>query len=68
MERDEHGRPLRIVGVNYDVTSIHKTEERLRASEARLRLAVGAGQIGEWELDVATDTSVRAAPRPDLRL
>ncbi|WP_241509517.1 response regulator [Pseudomonas ovata] len=32
----------------------------LRDSEARLRLAVEAGQIGEWELEVETDTSVRA--------
>ncbi|MFC1456576.1 sensor histidine kinase [Microvirga arabica] len=31
-----------------------------RRSEERLRLAVAAGQLGEWELDLETDTSVRA--------
>ncbi len=39
-------------------------EEALRRSEMRLRLALQAGQLGEWELDVATDTSIRA-PRHD---
>ncbi|AZF16972.1 response regulator [Pseudomonas sp. R3-18-08] len=32
----------------------------LRESEARLRLAIDAGQIGEWELDIVTDSTVRA--------
>ncbi|MFL1463583.1 PAS domain-containing protein [Roseococcus sp. DSY-14] len=37
---------------------------RHEADAARLRLAVDAGQLGEWELDLATDRSVRA-PRHD---
>jgi len=32
----------------------------LAAKEARLRLAIEAGSIGEWELDLVTDTAVRA--------
>jgi len=38
----------------------HEWLATLRDSETRLRLAVEAGQIGEWELDVLTNTSVRA--------
>ncbi|NMZ51751.1 ATP-binding protein [Pseudomonas poae] len=39
----------------------NRREAMLRESEARLRLAIDAGQIGEWELDIGADSSVRAA-------
>jgi PAS domain S-box-containing protein len=64
---DVEGKPVRAVGVLMDIDdrkraelALKESEEALRASEARLRLAVEAGRIGEWELDVASDTSVRA--------
>ncbi len=41
-----------------------RAERILRENAARLRLAVEAGQIGEWELDVGADSSVRS-PRHD---
>jgi len=37
-----------------------RAEATLRDSETRLRVAVEAGRIGEWELDLGTDNSVRA--------
>lgn len=43
------------------ITALRQSEEELRRSETRLRLAIEAGQIGEWELDVEADTSVRAS-------
>lgn len=43
-----------------DLSEARAREATLRASETRLRLAVEAGQLGEWELDVAADTSFRA--------
>lgn len=43
-----------------DLTEAKAREATLRASETRLRLAVEAGQIGEWELDLAANTSFRA--------
>ncbi len=58
--RDEAGSPLAMIGITQDVTERQLAEEALRTSETRLRLAAAAGQLGEWELDVATDTSVRA--------
>jgi PAS domain S-box-containing protein len=38
-------------------------EERRRATEARLRLAIDAGRMAVWEYDVATDS---VAPSPEL--
>ena len=37
-----------------------RIEEELKAREIRLRLALAAGQLGEWELDLETDTALRA--------
>lgn len=60
--RDEAtGRPLRIVGLNLDVTegrttqdALVESEARLRASEERLALALDSGSDGLWDWDVAT--------------
>ncbi|WP_348645328.1 EAL domain-containing protein [Methylobacterium sp. BTF04] len=60
--RDEAtGRPLRVVGLNLDVTERRTTqdalihsESRLRTSEERLALALDSGTDGLWDWDVAT--------------
>ncbi|HEV2232492.1 MAG TPA: CHASE3 domain-containing protein [Terriglobia bacterium] len=41
-------------------------EEELRRNEERLSLAVGAGQMGVWELDVVNDTSIRSARHDEI--
>lgn len=58
------GEPQGAVCTFVDLTQAKSREAALRASEARLRLSVEAGEMGEWELDLATDTSIRA-PRHD---
>jgi PAS domain S-box-containing protein len=51
------------VGTLQDVTEQKNAEQLLLESEARLRLAISAGQMAVWELDIGTD---RLTPSPEL--
>jgi PAS domain S-box-containing protein len=53
--KDEAGRVREVVLVHEDVTSQRRSDERLRASEERLRLALGAGRMNVWDWDLTTD-------------
>jgi PAS domain S-box-containing protein len=50
--RDRDGTPERFVGVNFDVTARRETEQALRDSEERLRLAQRAARIGTFDWHV----------------
>ncbi|MDO9713905.1 bifunctional diguanylate cyclase/phosphodiesterase [Paracraurococcus lichenis] len=52
--RDAAGRPLRSVGIVLDITESREAAERLRASEALLRMGMEVGRIGTFERDLAT--------------
>ena len=54
-ERDESGRPLRMVGTTIDINQRKQAELDLRDREQRLRLALEAGSLGVWEYDLASD-------------
>jgi PAS domain S-box-containing protein len=44
-------RATEFIGAAVDITERKHAEERLQASEERLRLALAAGQMGTWEWD-----------------
>jgi PAS domain S-box-containing protein len=51
---DHDGQPIRRVGTIQDITPRMEAGEALRASEERLRLALRAGHMVAWELNLAT--------------
>jgi PAS domain S-box-containing protein len=53
--RDERGAPLRIVGTHLDVTARKDAELSRRRAEDRLRFALDAAGIAEWNADPASD-------------
>ena len=63
---DEHGKILRIVGMVADVTQRMRTEEALRESEERLRMAVHAGRMYAFEWDPVTDVIVRSSESANI--
>jgi PAS domain S-box-containing protein len=53
--RDGSGRLLQRFGTATDIDDRKRTEERLRSSEERLRLALQAGRMGTWYWDIGSD-------------
>ncbi len=49
------GAPLRLAGVFMDVTERREATLRLQLSEASLRLATDAAEVGTWDLDLDMD-------------
>lgn len=56
--RDASGRVVRIVGTHLDITEKKRTEQALRESEERLRLAFAGAQEGIWDWDLESDAVV----------
>jgi two-component system, cell cycle sensor histidine kinase and response regulator CckA len=53
---DETGRPVRMAGINIDITDRKYIAEALRQSEERFRLAIQATNDAVWDIDLATGT------------
>jgi PAS domain S-box-containing protein len=53
----------RVASIMHDITDRRRSEESLRESEQRLRLAAQAGKMYSFEWDVATDVVVRSPER-----
>jgi len=56
VELGSNGQPLHIRGVSMDITKRKESELSLKESEARLRKAQRIAHVGNWELDLLTDT------------
>jgi PAS domain S-box-containing protein len=52
---DEQQQPMRMVGVNVDITERKLAEIAHLETEQRLRLAVSAGGVGVWEWNIVED-------------
>jgi PAS domain S-box-containing protein len=63
---DETGMPRYLVSQIQDITPYRAAGAALRASEARLRLALAAAEMGIWEWDAATSEAHRSPQMPGL--
>ena len=54
--RAPDGKPLRLISVMADVSETRQAELMLRVERERLRLALSAGHMGAYELDIDTDS------------
>ena len=54
--RGAEGEPLRLISVMADVSEKRQAEQLLAVERERLRLALSAGHMGAYELDIASDT------------
>jgi len=56
VERDAHGRALRVLGTHMDITARKQAEEAQRDTAQRLELAMQSGKIGllDWHLPSGT--------------
>jgi PAS domain S-box-containing protein len=52
--RDESGRAVQIVGRTTDISDRKLTEQLLRESEERLKLAIATAKLGYWQLNLTT--------------
>jgi PAS domain S-box-containing protein len=52
--KDHQGTVYGMCGISTDITERKRSEDRLRASEERLRMALAASHVGIWDWDVST--------------
>ena len=56
LQWDDHGNPLRVVGVIQDITERKRAEEAIETSAFRLNEAQQLAHIGSWELDIINNS------------
>lgn len=54
VERDADGNPLRVTGVNLDITPQKKAEQQLDEQRRRLQAIIRGTNVGTWEWNVQT--------------
>lgn len=55
--RNEQGAAIRMAGAMQDITERTQAEADLRENEERLRLALEAGRMGAWDVDLSTSAT-----------
>jgi len=63
--RDAQGQIIGASKIARNITQQKRVQEALRESQARLRFALDAAQIGDWDLDLVTNVAT-CSPRHDL--
>ncbi|HEY4379009.1 MAG TPA: PAS domain S-box protein [Acidobacteriaceae bacterium] len=58
---DEFGKPSRMIGVLIDATDHKRAEQEIKETQRKLALALTAGQMGAWDLDLNTGECWRSA-------
>ncbi|NNK76697.1 MAG: PAS domain-containing protein, partial [Maribacter sp.] len=56
--KDEEGKPVKMIGTNWDITPIIEANLKYTEVTDRLEVATNAAQIGIWEYDIADDNLV----------
>lgn len=64
--RDETGRVIELIPSGVDITARKQGEMELRRNEERLRFALDAGALGDWDYDVATGFARRSARHDEI--
>ncbi|MGB0942896.1 MAG: diguanylate cyclase domain-containing protein [Marinomonas sp.] len=57
-EKDAHGKKVRVLGTNQDITDQKRAEHALRESEERLKAAQSLVNLGCWDWDLKTNKQV----------
>jgi diguanylate cyclase (GGDEF)-like protein/PAS domain S-box-containing protein len=55
IQRDEHGQAQRLIGVNFDITSIKQSAQDLKQAKEQLELVLQASSEGFWDWDLTTN-------------
>jgi two-component system cell cycle sensor histidine kinase/response regulator CckA len=53
--RNEQGQPLRMIGLNIDITERKRAEEALLETREQLKIAMDLAKLVKWEYDVKTE-------------